>query len=596
MSDGPTRGASEDRAWSARPGQAWLLRVSVYLAPILVSFLVTRFASAGFWHPAGWVGLGAYLAQGAVVGTAAALLTGRSVRRLLPLASMFNMTLVFPDRAPSRFGVALKTGTVTQLRRQLANSEISWPSDDQEAAELLVAMVSALGRHDRLTRGHTERVRAFADLIGEELGLAAADRELLHWGATVHDVGKLTVPPEILNKDGRPTEAEWAILQSHPEAGGRILEPLAGWLGDWRLAASQHHERWDGNGYPAGLSGHQISLAGRIVAVADAFDVITSHRSYKKAMSPTAAREEMVRCADAQFDPTVVRALLSASLTKDRAALGFFGWLAELNGLTAVPRAVSQVVTTLAVAAAVTAGAASVNPLVVDDHSQGIAAVATTSGRPAALAYRDIETVPTSAPSTTGDSSAVPADPAINRSEVTTTTTAAPASSAASSTTLVSTITTTPEPATQPSTTTSSSPTTVPTTSTTSATTTTTSPTTTTTLATTTTTSATTTTTAPTSTTTPGSPLAVADDVSVETHQSIRIYPLTNDDPGNSPFDEDTLSIVVSPQHAENFFVHNDHVHYRSETGYTGPDNLDYRICNTNGLCHIATVTITVTP
>ena len=98
----------------------------------------------------------------------------------------------------------------------------------------MVEMVAALGRHERLTRGHTERVRAYADLIGEQMGLDAHDRHLLQWACLVHDIGKLSVPPEILNKAGKPTEAEWAILRGHPAVGAELAEPLAPWLGEWR--------------------------------------------------------------------------------------------------------------------------------------------------------------------------------------------------------------------------------------------------------------------------------------------------------------------------------------------------------------------------
>ncbi len=113
----------------------------------------------------------------------------------------------------------------------------------------------------------------------------------------LHDLGKLNVPSEILNKPGSPDETEWAILQTHPTAAAELLEPLRPWLGDWINAAAEHHERWDGAGYPLGLAGTEISLAGRITAVADAFDVITSRRSYKESMSAETARQELIRCA-----------------------------------------------------------------------------------------------------------------------------------------------------------------------------------------------------------------------------------------------------------------------------------------------------------
>jgi hypothetical protein len=357
MMSGPTLGVGEDRAWSARPLRAFLVRALVALVPILVAFVTTHFAAPGLWRPAGWVGVAIFLVQGAVVGSAAALLADRASRRLLPLAALLNVTLVFPDRAPSRFGVALRSGTIRQLRASLQQGRVEWPRDHQLAAEQLVAMMGELGRHERLTRGHAERVRAYSELIGEEMGLGSGDRELLHWAAIVHDIGKLTVPPEILNKDGQPTDEEWEILKRHPAAGGELLAPLASWLGDWRLAASQHHERWDGAGYPHGLRGTEITLAGRIVAVADAYDVVTSVRSYKKPLSLEAAREELVRCAGTHFDPEVVRALLTASLARERVSLGFIGWLSELGGLSAIPRGFAQAAATVATAAAVISGA-----------------------------------------------------------------------------------------------------------------------------------------------------------------------------------------------------------------------------------------------
>ena len=155
------------------------------------------------------------------------------------------------------------------------------------------------------------------------------DRDRLQWACLLHDIGKLAVPAHILSKAGRPDDEEWAILKRHPAVGGEIVDSLAPWLGEWGRAASEHHERWDGKGYPRALAGEQISLAGRIVAVADAYDVITSTRSYKKPMSAEAARRELVRCAGTQFDPTVVRAFLNVSLGRRGAHAGMLGWLSK---------------------------------------------------------------------------------------------------------------------------------------------------------------------------------------------------------------------------------------------------------------------------
>ena len=143
----------------------------------------------------------------------------------------------------------------------------------------------------------------------------------------------------------------------------RLLEPLRPWLGEWADAASQHHERWDGKGYPFGLAGEQISLSGRIVAVADAFDVMTSVRSYKKAMTPEAARAELLRCAGTQFDANVVRAFLNISVGKLRLVMGPLSWLAQAPALGNVPigagavtAASSLVSVGIAVAAGLTGG------------------------------------------------------------------------------------------------------------------------------------------------------------------------------------------------------------------------------------------------
>ena len=307
-----------------------VVRALVYAVPIAVAYLVIRFVGPWLHRPAGWVGVGIWVVQAALVGALVSRAVGRSTRRFLPLATLLRTTLIFPDRAPSRFGVALRSGTVKQMRKrahELHRGGLG--STPAEAAENAIVLVTGLGRHDRLTRGHTERVRAYADLIAEEMGLSAEDRNWLAWGVLLHDVGKMTVPSEILNKVEKLTDEEWAILRNHPVAGEEMLQPLAPWLGDWVKAAGEHHERWDGRGYPRGLDAGEISLAGRITCVADAYDVITSKRSYKEPMPAEAARRELVACAGSQFDPEVVRAFLAVSVGH-RADLGPLAWITEL--------------------------------------------------------------------------------------------------------------------------------------------------------------------------------------------------------------------------------------------------------------------------
>lgn len=384
----PTRGACDAQTWAPRPIVAGALRAAALLFPLIAAVGAVRLVDPVLFRPGGFGGVVVWLVQAAFVGVVTARVADRVARRLLPLATLYNMSLVFPDRAPSRYSVALRAGTIQRLRRRTDELAERGLCDDVGAAALdAIALVSALGRHDRLTRGHTERVRAYADLIGEQLDLDADERNLLSWGVILHDIGKITVPSELLNKAGRPTDEEWTVISGHPEAGGRMIEPLTGWLGDWGRAAAEHHEKWDGTGYPAGLAGDEISLAGRITAVADAFDVITSKRSYKRALSNDAARRELVRCSGTQFDPAIVRAFLEVSLGRRRnvgsaAALGDGAlWGAAAPGTTvgtvvSVGLAVGTTAIGPSFASPVRAGTPTVERSVTDDSADPDADVA----------------------------------------------------------------------------------------------------------------------------------------------------------------------------------------------------------------------------
>ena len=125
----------------------------------------------------------------------------------------------------------------------------------------------------------------------------------MQWAALIHDIGKIAVPPEILNKKGAPTKHEWDILRTHPGEGEALAAPVAPWLGEWVHAIGGHHEKWDGTGYPRGLAGAAIPRAATIVAVADSFEVMTAVRSYKKAMPLADARAELTRCAGTHLTP-----------------------------------------------------------------------------------------------------------------------------------------------------------------------------------------------------------------------------------------------------------------------------------------------------
>ena len=252
-------------------------------------------------------------------------------RRLLPLATLLRLSLAFPDRAPSRFSVAFRAGTTRNLKRQVARAQEHHTDADLAAsAERILVLAAALSAHDRGTRHHSERVRAYCDLIAEELRLSGSDRDRLRWAALLHDVGKLEVSGGLLRKAGALDSEEWDEIRRHPGDGARIAAPLAGWLGPWAKAIEQHHEQWGGAGYPNGLSGADISLGARIVAVADAFEVMTAPRSYRRPVGANGAREELAHGAGEQFDPAVVRAFLNVSIGRLRWTIGPVAWLAHV--------------------------------------------------------------------------------------------------------------------------------------------------------------------------------------------------------------------------------------------------------------------------
>jgi HD-GYP domain-containing protein (c-di-GMP phosphodiesterase class II) len=259
------------------------------------------------------------------------LVVERAARRLLPLAALLNLSLLFPDKAPQRFAVARRVGRPRDLQRQLQEAREKGVEGGEVAyMQRVLELVAALSVHDRQTRGHSERVRVFADLIADEMKLPAPDRARLRWASLLHDIGKLLVPSEVLSKPAALNQAEWENVRRHPEEGARLIGPLRTWLGEWAAAVEHHHERWDGKGYPLGLAGEGISLAGRIVGVADAYEVMTAVRPYRRPLGVVAAREELVRCSGKQFDPAVVRAFLNISVGRLWRVVGFGSWIAQL--------------------------------------------------------------------------------------------------------------------------------------------------------------------------------------------------------------------------------------------------------------------------
>jgi putative nucleotidyltransferase with HDIG domain len=168
---------------------------------------------------------------------------------------------------------------------------------------------------DHYTQGHCERVAFFACVLADSMGM---DSRSLFWfrlGALLHDIGKIIVPTEVLNKTGPLTGEEWEMMKRHPEAGLELVADID-FPGDVRVVIRNHHERWDGTGYPDGLAGEEIPFAARILCVADVYDALTTARSYRDSMSHTRAAEEM-RASPGQFDPQLLEAFLSWAESAD---------------------------------------------------------------------------------------------------------------------------------------------------------------------------------------------------------------------------------------------------------------------------------------
>lgn len=171
----------------------------------------------------------------------------------------------------------------------------------------LHALASALETRDAETHGHSERVVSYSLRLGRELGLNPDEMRALEFGSLLHDIGKIGVPDAILRKPGKLTDEEWVVMKEHPALGEQILRGI-GFLQDAVRVVGQHHEQWNGSGYPAGISGEDIDFNARIFAVADTFDAITSDRVYRAGRPYEVAVAELDDFAGRQFDPRIVAA------------------------------------------------------------------------------------------------------------------------------------------------------------------------------------------------------------------------------------------------------------------------------------------------
>ncbi len=210
-----------------------------------------------------------------------------------------KMLAVLASRAASAIDNARLYGELRSTNDDLVRANVSLEEMFQQT---VAGFAQALEESDMYTRGHSERVAVYSEILGRGLTLPDAEIRRVVQAGVMHDVGKIGVRYDMLNKPGKLTPEEVAVFRQHPEKGKRILEPvpcLHGLIdGCWC-----HHEWFDGGGYPPGLKGQNIPLVGRIVAIADAYDAMTSDRAYRRALSHEVAVSEIERCSGSQFDP-----------------------------------------------------------------------------------------------------------------------------------------------------------------------------------------------------------------------------------------------------------------------------------------------------
>ncbi|MFA5038833.1 MAG: HD domain-containing phosphohydrolase [Candidatus Omnitrophota bacterium] len=212
-----------------------------------------------------------------------------------------------------QFFIALANDVAMALRNAFLFEDLQFEIENNKSMffETTLALAAAIDAKDHYTRGHTNRVTEYSLAIAQWLSVEGGGKfdpkffDDLHIAGLLHDVGKIGVPEAILNKNGPLTDEERTKINAHSTIGASILEPIKN-LGEVIQGVKYHHERFDGKGYPEGLSGENIPYMARIIAVADSFDAMTSDRPYRKAFTREYAASELIRCRGSQFHPDIV--------------------------------------------------------------------------------------------------------------------------------------------------------------------------------------------------------------------------------------------------------------------------------------------------
>ena len=197
------------------------------------------------------------------------------------------------------------------IRNLKATNEAIKAKDDIKtlSVEVMEALAHTIDAKDEYTKGHSVRVAKYSKMLCEKLGLSEEDSESVYYMALLHDIGKISVPNEIINGKSKLTDEEYAIMKLHPSVGFDILSEIKS-RPDLVTGARWHHERYDGKGYPDGKAGEEIPYFARIIAVADSYDAMTSNRSYRNYLPQDVVRSEIEKNSGTQFDPSVAKCML----------------------------------------------------------------------------------------------------------------------------------------------------------------------------------------------------------------------------------------------------------------------------------------------
>jgi len=197
-----------------------------------------------------------------------------------------------------------------EVTRQTKLAEKRQEEAEQLFEEMIMALAQAIDAKDHYTHGHSQRVAEYSAQISLLLGDDPQQVRLIYYMGLLHDIGKIGIPVEIINKPGKLTEEEYALIKSHSAIGAEVLKPIR-IRPELMIGARYHHERFDGLGYPDKLAGKDIPRAARIIAVVDAYDAMTSNRSYRRGMTPMKVYEEIARNSGSQFDPEFADIMLA---------------------------------------------------------------------------------------------------------------------------------------------------------------------------------------------------------------------------------------------------------------------------------------------